>query len=638
MEVTPPAPSHRLNTVFFPRFYSEKVTPILMIAAVTGSTVLASYVNGALTIALPSIGRQLGFGGTDLQWPLTLFSLLNGSFLLICGGLADVLGRRFIFFIGVVWLCVCGIGITFAKTPIFFIVFAALMGLGCAILSPAATGLLSALPEGRLRNLSYSALGAGQPLGFVLGLLAGGLLSEDWRTIMYLMAGCAVLFIAISIVSLPADEPTQHNERSPIQQLLHFDWLGAVMSTSGLVLLTFGLADAGSSARGWKSPFVPATLPLSLLLLVSFLFWENKVEKAHLRGPGMSLGQSNATPRNLRALTNLSGTMAPLLPHSIWRAKALKPLLSMIFFAWLSFNSLSYFATLYIQEVRQLSPLQASLQFLPMVVTGILYNVIAGLMMSKFSGLWLIIPGILGGIASCVIFCVIGKDTVYWAGLFISFCLAPSTDLVFPVAQLYACSSAGPSRAALAGGLFNTTTRLATSLGLAITASISSAVTKKYVQANAEEVSSTSPEALLQGYHAAIWFCVACSGLAMLIACIWLRDIGIVGFDEGGSDKKTDVAIAAASVPSANAVAGAIAGAAADLAPSTSDSKSFRGFGAGDGTEEGFELGALPARAVITSRSRQGGEGSSYRYDAKGKGKGCVELGELRPVKSDGWD
>lgn len=463
--------------------------------------------SGTLTVALPTIGKQIGLTGADLQWPLTMYSLTQGAFLLIAGALADSLGRRLFFFIGIVWLFACALALAFVRDSTAFIALNALLGVGCAILFPPATGLLSGIKDPQLRNYSYAALGAGQPAGFIVGLFAGGLLADRWQIVAYMFAGGAFLFFVTAVLSLPADEVAPHSNPSKLKVLLRFDWLGALLSTSGLVLLTFALANAGSSSAGWRTPYVPAMLPPSALALASFGVWEHRLEKRFMTG---------------------QSKIAPLLPHSIWKTPTLRPLLLVIFGLWAAFNCLSFYATLWIQEVQLLNPLQAALRFLPMIIAGVFFNVIAGLAMSRVHGLWLVAIGGLGCASSCLILAVIHRDTSYWAGLFICFILTVMTDLVFPPAQLYACTVVGPSRAAVAGGLFSTTTRLATSLGLALTATISSSVTSSYSRKH-PSLSVSSPDALVPGYQAAMWFCFASSIAGILVGLVWLRGIGIVG-------------------------------------------------------------------------------------------------------------
>lgn len=512
-----------MSSVLLPRFYSPRISPYLMIIAVTGSTILQTYFSGALTIALPTIGDQLGFGGQDLQWPLTMYSLLNGAFLLLSGALADAYGRRLFFFIGILWLMIFSLATTFVKTSTEFIALCAALGLGCAILSPASTGLLSFLPEGNLRNFSYACLGGGQPTGFLLGLFSGGFLSQRWHIVLYIMTGCSGAFALLALISLPANAPdstSQDDASSPspssTRRFLTFDWFGAFLSTVGLILLTFALADAGSNTKGWNSPVVPAMLPLAALALLSFGLWEYRAE---------------------RRLSARKSALVPLLPPSIWKVPTFTPLLCMVFFAWANFNTVTFYGTVFMQEVQKLSPIQAAIRFIPMVVSGIVYNIFTGLTMARVHGLWLIVIGCIGAAVSCIFYAIMTPTTLYWSSLFITFILTTATDILFPVAQLHACNCVGPQRAALAGGLFNTTVRLASSLGLAITATISSSVTKEYVKKHAGQT-ALSPEALLKGYEAAVWFCFAMAIVALLIAVVWLRGIGIVGFRKNKLDTK----------------------------------------------------------------------------------------------------
>jgi MFS family permease len=178
------------------------------------------------------------------------------------------------------------------------------------------------------------------------------------------------------------------------------------------------------------------------------------------------------------------------------------------------------------QEIQKTSPIETSIRFLPMVGAGIALNVAGGILVARISALWLFLAGCIGGAASAALLAALNPAWAYYKGLLWVMCLAVSPDLFFSAAQLIACSSVGPRRAALAGSLFNITVRLATSIGLALTNSIASTVTNHY------SGDKTSPEALLKGYRAAVWFCFASSVLAAILALVYLRDVGIVAKTE----------------------------------------------------------------------------------------------------------
>ncbi|KAG8905857.1 hypothetical protein FRC01_008209, partial [Tulasnella sp. 417] len=151
-------------------------------------------------------------------------SLVNGVFLLVAGGLADTLGRKTLFLIGTAAFAIISLGVSFAQTSFSFIILMSLLGLGPAILSPAGAGILGASfpPGSRIRTIAFASLGAGQPLGFITGLVSGGILSSKWRSLYWLLCGLSTGLGIIAIYSLP---PDVHLTRSRmLSQLKDFDW------------------------------------------------------------------------------------------------------------------------------------------------------------------------------------------------------------------------------------------------------------------------------------------------------------------------------------------------------------------------------------------------------------------------------
>lgn len=109
---------------------------------------------------------------------------MNGTFLLLAGGLADTLGRKRLFIAGTALFVVLSMAISFARTSLSFTVLMAVLGLAPAILAPAGTGILGAVfPTGRMKTIAFAALGAGQPIGFITGLIFGGILAPNWCAI-----------------------------------------------------------------------------------------------------------------------------------------------------------------------------------------------------------------------------------------------------------------------------------------------------------------------------------------------------------------------------------------------------------------------------------------------------------------------
>ncbi|KAN0065321.1 hypothetical protein ACQY0O_001157 [Thecaphora frezii] len=598
----------RFSSLLTPPHCRARTRTILSLLAIAGNTILATFLNGAITVALPSIAKSIHMPQNMLSWPLAMFSLTSGALLLFSGGMADAFGRRNVFLVGNFVFVVLCLAISFVSTSNAFIGCCAGLGLGAALLVPAGVGILgSSIPEGKMKNQSFAMLGAAQPIGFIIGLVLGGLLSTRWQIIFWVLTGLAVSFGVMAFIGLPGDDERllspststtdlvgqhHHNHHHQLEgttpntlhtsaaasvtglptaaaadvaaaaassanrslRLRTFDWFGAIMSTGGLILLTFTLADAESAPQGWRTSYVIALIPVSVLLLVGFLLWESHLERlqrTYELGPA-----SHATVQPpLRNATFIKGPpTAPLLPPAIWRAPRFGAVIAVIFLAWAAFNTLSYFSTLVYQEVQKQSAIKTSLLFFPMIGAGLVLSTVSGFVVGRVSALWLIVVGTAMCAASALILSLgVDADTPYYKGMLWVITLQVGPDLFFPAGNLYACKSLGRQHQALAGSLFNTTVRVATSLGLAVSSTIATAVTNKHTRSSSlaprglspsmllthhlvpRSGGSTgaadwqSPQSLMTGYKAAGWFCFACSILSMAIAFIYLRDIGIVG-------------------------------------------------------------------------------------------------------------
>ncbi len=322
--------SKKLARMLSPPKISSLSRIILSLTAISGVTVLNSFLGGALTVALPSIAKSIGLSQELLSWPLSMFSLVSGALLLIAGAMADAFGRRRVFLLGVAVFAAVSIATSFMQSGTGLIGCCAGLGLAAAMLIPAGVGILgSSIPEGPIKNRSFALIGAAQPIGFILGLILGGLLANNWRIIFWILGAFAIGLGACAYVSLPNEGeeliPTAANSRatsvlhlptnaatvsvegrasttsvphnldelaasagsahggsdstSRSMRLKTFDWFGAFMSTSGLVMLTFALADAESAPHGWKTSYVLALLPTSVALLAAFISWERYLER-----------------------------------------------------------------------------------------------------------------------------------------------------------------------------------------------------------------------------------------------------------------------------------------------------------------------------------------------------------------------
>ena len=144
----------------------------------------ASIVN----VALPSIGAHLHFSRDDLSWVVNAYTLTFGGFLLLGGRLADLLGRRRMFMLGLVVFSLASLAGGLAQSEAWLIIARAIQGLGAAIVSPAALSIITTtFAEGAERNRALGIWGAVAGAGGAAGVLLGGILTSglSWRWVLF---------------------------------------------------------------------------------------------------------------------------------------------------------------------------------------------------------------------------------------------------------------------------------------------------------------------------------------------------------------------------------------------------------------------------------------------------------------------
>src|ERR1051325_8970165 len=154
-----------------------------------------------VNVALPSIKTDLHFTQESLQWVVTAYAIVFGGALLLCGRIADLLGRRRLFLAGLVLFTASSLLDGLAWSEGSLIGFRALQGLGAALLSPAALSILTTtFREGRERNIALGVWGAASGSGGAAGVLLGGLLTSslNWSWIFYINIPVGALVFALS--------------------------------------------------------------------------------------------------------------------------------------------------------------------------------------------------------------------------------------------------------------------------------------------------------------------------------------------------------------------------------------------------------------------------------------------------------
>ncbi|WP_406508711.1 MFS transporter [Streptomyces sp. NBC_00212] len=221
-----------------------------------------------LNVALPALGKDLGLSQSALQWAVTAFALPSGGFLLLFGRIADLFGRKKLFLTGLALFGAASLLATLAWDPASFLTGRALQGLGAAVIVPTGMSLLTTtFPEGPLRDKALGISGTLLSLGFTIGMVLGGIMTDTlgWRSTM----GLLVAFAAIVLVLAPGLLPESRTPERP-----RLDVPGAVTVTGGLLAVIYALSTAAQ--RGFGGVDVWGTLLAGLALLAAFVVVESK--------------------------------------------------------------------------------------------------------------------------------------------------------------------------------------------------------------------------------------------------------------------------------------------------------------------------------------------------------------------------
>jgi MFS family permease len=212
-----------------------------------------------VNVALPAIKSDLHISAANLQWIVNAYTLLFGGFLLLGGRAADLFGRRNLFLAGVMVFSTASLVNGLASSEEMLIGARAAQGLGAALMSPAALAVITTtFAEGAERTKALSIWAAIASGGSAVGLLLGGVLTEtlSWEWIFFINVpiGVAIIFAALRFV------PNSRVEGGS----RHFDLVGAISVTSGLLVLVYAIVKA--QEWGWTSS---STLGLAALAVRS---------------------------------------------------------------------------------------------------------------------------------------------------------------------------------------------------------------------------------------------------------------------------------------------------------------------------------------------------------------------------------
>ena len=215
-----------------------------------------------VNVALPRIAADLKANFSDIQWVIDAYALTLASVLLTMGTLADLLGRRLMFAIGLGLFSFTSLLCALSPSATFLIFARAFQGIGGAIMFATSLSLLAQEFQGRERGTAFGAWGATIAASAAVGPLLGGFLTEDfgWSSIFYINVPIGIGALLLTLAKVRESKDPEGRR---------IDWLGTVTFTGALFLFVFAVVRG--NAEGWGSTLIISLFAGSVVLMVAFL-------------------------------------------------------------------------------------------------------------------------------------------------------------------------------------------------------------------------------------------------------------------------------------------------------------------------------------------------------------------------------
>lgn len=420
-----------------------------------------------VSIALPSMERDLQMNASQGQWIVSTYAIFLAGFLMLTGRCADIYGRFRFFVAGLLLFTIASFLGGLAPNGTFLIAMRGLQGLGAALVNPAALAIvLSMFPPGPARSRAVALWGTIGSTGIAAGMLFGGILVQylGWRSVLYVNVPFAVVVLALASAHLPHDAGARMRAK--------LDTPGAILLTSMLVTFVFTIESI--PVGGFGSLRTIAGIVVTLILFALFVAVERRAAE-------------------------------PILPPRLFRYPDLLSGASIVLLQPMSYAGIMVFSSVYVQQVSGYDALQAGLAFLPSSL--IISFVAAPLTMPLARAIGVRAMCLVTGIvmlAGEAILLFMQPHSPYWAAILPASCiggfggmLAYQSGMIAGLAHVEDADE-GSASAALSFAL-----QLGIGFGVAVGAAV-------------QDMQPT----LAGGLHAAFWSSIVI-GVAMLVAALF---------------------------------------------------------------------------------------------------------------------
>jgi MFS family permease len=389
-----------------------------------------------VVVALPDIGRDLGYSPRTLQSVVSAYAIASSGFLLLGGRASDRLGRRRVLLVGLSLYLIASLGGGLASSAAEQLTARAVQGLGGALVFPSTLALINVMfREGAERNRALGVWAGAGAAGLVIGVLLGGALTSafGWRAVFFVNVPLAGLALIAALMLLSRD--------AIIDRERAFDLPGAVTATLSVTLVVLALVVGPDF--GWRSPVTLGLLLTGLSLGAAFVMIEKR-------------------------------SRDPLLPFIMLRNRwlTLGMVTALLFMA--TFGALLYFVSIYLQDVLRYNALRTGLAFLIPTLVVVLSSALAGRVATRF-GLHetMIAALMMGVVGASALGVAVSPDASFFAlvpGLIL---VSVGDGFIFTAMFIAAATGVPDHQQGVASGIVSTASGIGAALGLAVLVLIS---------------------------------------------------------------------------------------------------------------------------------------------------------------------
>ena len=345
------------------------------LAAMCCALFMAMLDNTVVNVALPTIQRDLNSTISGLEWTVNAYTLVFAVLLVTAGRLGDLFGRVRLFLFGVVLFATASGLIALSQDETWLVVWRAVQGVGGACMMPATLSIISNAFPAEERGRAIGTWAGVSALALAVGPVIGGFLVEhvSWQSIFLINLPIAAFTVALTLVTA-----RESRDETAVRSI---DLPGVATLTIGLG--AFVLALVQGNHWGWGSTRILGLFALAILSLVAFVVIERRVK-------------------------------VPMVDFGFFSSKAFLGANLVGFLVTFAMFAVFFFITLYMQNVKGYSPLEAGVRFLPSTLLIVVVSPLSGRLMDRIGARTPIVLGALFLTASLLWMSFLTQTSAYW--------------------------------------------------------------------------------------------------------------------------------------------------------------------------------------------------------------------------------